>query len=145
MWGGRFQCKTDEVLWRYNASISLCKRLWREDIKGSKAYAKGLAKIGILSPKELSIITEGLIEIEREWETGTFELYPSDEDIHTAVERRLCEIIPKDVGGKLHTARSRNDQVQTDVHLWIRTAIEEVEERLKSLIAALCTTAERER
>uniref|UniRef100_A0A7S2L8J6 Argininosuccinate lyase n=1 Tax=Leptocylindrus danicus TaxID=163516 RepID=A0A7S2L8J6_9STRA len=109
---------------KFNESIHFDKRMWHEDITGSIAYAKANAKIGILTDHERDVIINGLNEISQEWANDQFELKPGDEDIHTANERRLTELVGKEIGGKLHTGRSRNDQVATDTRLW--TVKEEV-------------------
>lgn len=98
-------------------------RMWAQDIRGSIAYAKATTKVGILTPDESSTIISGLEKVYAEWADGTFEIKPGDEDIHTANERRLTEIIGP-LGGKLHTGRSRNDQVATDTRLWIGILVE---------------------
>lgn len=87
-------------------------------------------------------ILNGLEKVKNEWESNSFKLIPSDEDIHTANERRLCEIIPKSIGAKLHTARSRNDQVQTDVHLWLRSSIQHLMQMIKNVLLEICSLAE---
>ena len=120
LWGGRFSGKTDPIMVKFNNSIGFDKRMWKEDIEGSQAYAKALAKTGILSHEESEQLISGLNTVYLEWESGKFEIKPSDEDIHTANERRLTEIVGT-VGGKLHTGRSRNDQVATDMRLWLRS------------------------
>lgn len=103
---------------KFNASIGSDRRMWREDIEGSQAYARALSKTSILTEREAGEIVAGLDAVAKEWEAGTFEIKPGDEDIHTANERRLTELIGA-VGGKLHTGRSRNDQVATDTRLWL--------------------------
>lgn len=130
LWGGRFSGATDPIMEKFNNSIGYDKILWKQDIDGSIAYAKALVGCNILSPEESLLICNGLQGVAKEWETGQFILQPSDEDIHTANERRLVEIIGK-VGGKLHTGRSRNDQVATDVRLWLRN---ECQSQIKQLI-----------
>uniref|UniRef100_A0A803W0U4 Argininosuccinate lyase n=1 Tax=Ficedula albicollis TaxID=59894 RepID=A0A803W0U4_FICAL len=112
LWGGRFSGSTDPIMERLNASISYDQRLSEVDIQGSMAYAKALEKSGILSKTELEKILGGLEKISEEWSKGVFGVIPTDEDIHTANERRLKELIG-DVAGKLHTGRSRNDQFVT--------------------------------
>merc|ERR1719162_1693662 len=92
--------------------------MWEEDIRGSLAYAKAIAKLGIITSEEEQELLKGLAEVHREWETQTFEIQAGDEDIHTANERRLTELIGP-TGKKLHTGRSRNDQVATDTRLWL--------------------------
>jgi argininosuccinate lyase len=93
--------------------------MYAADVKGSIAHSRGLEKAGILTQQEREEIERGLKEVEKEWKEGTFKIFPDDEDIHTANERRLSEIIGKDIGGKLHTGRSRNDQVATDMRIWL--------------------------
>ena len=93
LWGGRFTGKTDPLMEKFNASISYDKRLWKADIQCSKAYATALSRANILTTSEKDAIHKGLEEVYKEWENGTFELQPSDEDIHTANERRLSELI----------------------------------------------------
>ncbi len=118
LWGGRFEKSPDEQLWRFNASIDFDRRLYAADITGSIAYARALERAGILAAEERADIVEGLMSVLAEFEAGDFVFQPSDEDIHTAVERRLHEL-KGDVAGKLHTGRSRNDQVATDVRLYM--------------------------
>lgn len=103
----------------YNQSLAYDKRMYAADIKGSIAYSKALAQVGIVSPEEQAAIEKGLGEVKAEWEAGTFVIKPDDEDIHTANERRLSELIGAGIGGKLHTGRSRNDQVATDMRIWL--------------------------
>lgn len=104
---------------QYNQSLSYDQRMYAADVKGSIAHSRGLEKAGILTKQEREEIERGLKEVEKEWKEGTFRIFPDDEDIHTANERRLSEIIGKDIGGKLHTGRSRNDQVATDMRIWL--------------------------
>jgi len=115
--GGRFKGGTDPIMEKFNESIGFDKRMWAQDLRGSVAYAKSTAKVGIITESERDILIEGLGKVEQEWKTGTFVIKPGDEDIHTANERRLTELVGP-VGGKLHTGRSRNDQVATDARLW---------------------------
>ncbi|XP_046651774.1 argininosuccinate lyase-like [Daphnia pulicaria] len=125
LWGGRFSDRRiDQVMERFNSSISYDKRLCYVDILGSKAYAAGLFKAGLVDQLECADICNALAAIEDEWRNETFEIHPSDEDIHSANERRLKEMIGK-AGGKLHTGRSRNDQVATDLRLWLRQEIDQ--------------------
>ena len=120
LWGGRFDSDgPDPIMEKLNNSIGYDKAMWKEDIFGSKMYASSLLQCGVLNDSECESIIGGLDQVLAEWENGTFILTDSDEDIHTANERRLTEIIGK-VGGKLHTGRSRNDQVATDIRLWLR-------------------------
>jgi len=107
--------------------------MWKEDLDGSKAYARALGKCDILTADEVTVLVDGLDEVAGEWVAGAFELKPGDEDIHTANERRLTEIVGK-TGGKLHTGRSRNDQVATDMRLWLRSACERGMAQLLELV-----------
>ena len=111
LWGGRFTGATDPLMEKFNASIGSDKRMWREDIEGSQAYARALSKTSVLTETEAAEIVAGLDAVAAEWKACTFVIKPGDEDIHTANERRLTELIGA-VGGKLHTGRSRNDQVR---------------------------------
>ncbi|KAJ3558668.1 hypothetical protein NM688_g787 [Phlebia brevispora] len=144
LWGGRFTGKTDPVMHEFNQSLRYDKRMHAADIKGSIAYAKALTKVGILTPDEEQKIVEGLQKVEQEWAGGEFKIMPDDEDIHTANERRLTELIGK-LGGKLHTGRSRNDQVATDMRLWLLDEVKEVEEGLKALIRVMVERADKEK
>lgn len=139
LWGGRFTGKTDPLMEEFNASIGFDKRLWKADIQGSQAYARAIARAGIITEAEAKQITEGLDGVAAEWASGTFVIQPGDEDIHTANERRLSELIGA-TGGKLHTGRSRNDQIATDIRLWLREEIALLQAHLRQLIAV---TAER--
>ncbi|MGC9468153.1 MAG: argininosuccinate lyase [Anaerolineae bacterium] len=129
LWGGRFEKSTNAQLERFNASLGFDQRLYRADIVGSIAYAQALAKSGILAPDETTDILDGLGQVLDEFEAGQFVFEPSDEDIHTAVERRLHEL-KGEVAGKLHTGRSRNDQVVTDVRLYLLWKIKGDEEEV---------------
>ena len=130
----------DRLMERYNASISFDRRLWREDIEGSRAYAEALKRAGVLSGQECAALLKGLAEVAAEIEAGKFAWSEADEDIHMAVERRLTEIAGP-VGGKLHTGRSRNDQVATDMRLWLRGAVAELRQELRTLQQALLEQA----
>jgi argininosuccinate lyase len=141
LWGGRFAEPTDNDLRVLNDSIGFDQRMWRQDIRGSIAYSKAIAGAGAISGDEAEAIIEGLERIYQEFERGSFEFKDGDEDIHTAVERRLTELIGAD-GGKLHTGRSRNDQVATDFRLWVMDAIGEMDELLTAFQAALVEVAE---
>lgn len=143
LWGGRFTGNTDPLMEKFNESLPFDKRMWKQDIQGSQAYAKALAKAGVLTEPEATSIVEGLSQVAKEWEGGVFEIKQGDEDIHTANERRLSEIIGT-VGGKLHTGRSRNDQVATDTRLWLYNELFLVREALRTLIAAAADRAEAE-
>lgn len=126
---------------KFNESISFDKRMWSQDIRGSIAYAKANAKAGIITQDESDILVEGLQKVSEEWSAGTFAIQPGDEDIHTANERRLTEIVGA-VGGKLHTGRSRNDQVATDTRLWTVEAEREILIELQTLLVAGAQVAE---
>ncbi|KAK9868975.1 hypothetical protein WJX84_011932 [Apatococcus fuscideae] len=143
LWGGRFTGATDPLMDKFNESLPFDRCMWREDIKGSQAYARALAKAGVLTEDESSKIQEGLGEVAKEWESEKFEVKVGDEDIHTANERRLSEIIGK-VGGKLHTGRSRNDQVATDTRLWLMQQVQAMRENLADLMRVAVDRAERE-
>uniref|UniRef100_A0A7S2XUD4 Argininosuccinate lyase n=1 Tax=Attheya septentrionalis TaxID=420275 RepID=A0A7S2XUD4_9STRA len=115
--GGRFKGGTDPIMEKFNESINFDKRMWKQDILGSIAYAKATCKVGIITEDERDQLIAGLEKVSEEWINGDFEIKQGDEDIHTANERRLTEIVGS-VGGKLHTGRSRNDQVATDTRMW---------------------------
>lgn len=141
LWGGRFSEPTDAEMRALQDSLPFDKRMYREDITGSIAYAGALVGAGILTPEEAATIQDGLRRILKEFEAGKFTFETNDEDIHTAVERRLLEIVGG-VGGKLHTGRSRNDQVATDVRLWVMAAIDQLDDWLKTLQEALIEQSE---
>ena len=143
LWGGRFSGETDPRMEAFNASIHFDKRLWRADIQASQAYAKALARAGILTPEEAETLVTGLEQVAQEWAQGRFVLQPGDEDIHTANERRLTELIGP-VAGKLHTGRSRNDQVATDLRLWLREEIRTLRQELRGLIRTAVERAREE-
>jgi argininosuccinate lyase len=143
-WGGRFTGQTDNRVEAFTESISFDQRLYRHDIRASQAHARMLAEVGLLSADEAERIVSTLAVIAGEIERGEFPFSISLEDIHTHIERALIERLG-DVGRKLHTGRSRNDQVVTDVKLWVRDAIDELDARLHGLQAALLDAAQRER
>jgi argininosuccinate lyase len=143
LWGGRFTGATDPLMEQFNASIGFDKRFWAVDLQGSQAYARGLARAGILTNTEAEQIIAGLEQVADEWRRGEFVIKPGDEDIHTANERRLTELIGA-VGGKLHTGRSRNDQVATDTRLWLREEIAQIQQHLRQLIRVAVDRAEAE-
>jgi argininosuccinate lyase len=128
-WGGVFDQATDRRVEAFTESISFDRRLYAQDIEGSIAHAQMLAKVGLLTQAECQQIEQGLQEIRQEIEQGRFEFRTELEDIHMHIERALIDRIG-DVGRKLHTARSRNDQVATDLRLWVRWAIDELDARL---------------
>lgn len=141
MWGGRFDSKPSDIMEQINASIGIDKRLYKHDIKGSKAHANMLAKQGILKSNDVEQIINGLEQVEQEIESGNFNFRSDLEDIHMNIESRLREIIG-DVAGKLHTARSRNDQVATDFKLWVREACNDVIEKIQLLQDSIAQKSE---
>ena len=141
MWGGRFAGGPAAVMREINASISVDKRLWREDIHASRAHAAMLARQGILSEDDVKAIDEGLLRVAAEIEAGQLKEDPALEDIHMHVEHRLKELIG-DVAGRLHTARSRNDQVATDFKLFVRHAMDEAVAAIDTLESVLVQRAE---
>jgi argininosuccinate lyase len=141
-WGGRFTGATDNRVESFTESISFDQRLYREDITASQAHARMLAHVGLLTLDEAEMIVAALNDIKGEIEAGTFEYSIKLEDIHTHIEQALIKRLG-DVGRKLHTGRSRNDQVITDVKLWTRSAIDVIDLRLLELQRALVSNAER--
>jgi argininosuccinate lyase len=141
LWGGRFQQSIDANMDRFNKSISFDARLWQVDILASQAYAHAICQAGVLSEEERNQIIDGLEQVAEEWQAGSFQLEPGDEDIHTAVERRLTELIGP-VAGKLHTGRSRNDQVATDLRLYTLEHIDALAAQLSELMQVLVDMAE---
>ena len=143
LWGGRFTGETDPVMHAFNESLSYDKRMWSQDIRGSQAYAKALIGCKILTEAEAQTICDGLNRVGEEWRTNSFKVAPEDEDIHTANERRLKELIGP-VAGKLHTGRSRNDQVATDMRLWLLDEIDELESLATELVHVMAKRAREE-
>ena len=141
LWGGRFSGTTDTLMRKFNDSIDYDIRLWEADLKGSLAYAKALALANIITPAEADQLQDGLVQIQAEFSQDRFEVKAADEDIHSAVERRLGELIGE-TAGKLHTGRSRNDQVATDTRLWLKWRIDELRQRLLYLQKAVINQAE---
>ena len=141
LWGGRFSEPSDEDLRALNDSIDFDHVLYAEDIEGSIVYARALADAGVIEQAEAVTIIAGLRQVMQEFDDDKFEIHAGDEDIHTAVERRLTEIVG-DVGGKLHTGRSRNDQVATDFRLWSIRAADNLAGEIRLLQAALVSIAE---
>ena len=141
LWGGRFARETDALVRQFNDSIGYDIRFFQEDIDGSIAWTKGLVKAEILTAEEAAAIVAGLEEVRRELLEDRFTIGAGDEDIHTAVERRMTEIVGA-TGGKLHTGRSRNDQAATDFRLWIMRAIDEIIPVITALQTALIDHAE---
>ncbi|KAG9103096.1 argininosuccinate lyase [Ceratobasidium sp. 370] len=144
LWGGRFTGTTDPLMWEFNQSLRYDKRMRAQDIRGSIAYTKALRLQGVYTEEEEAIMVKGLQAVDAEWETGKFEIKGTDEDIHTANERRLSEIVGP-LGGRLHTGRSRNDQCATDLRLWLLDEIKTVEGALKGLIRVMVERADKEK
>jgi len=141
MWGGRFAMAPDAIMEEINASIGFDQRLAAQDIRGSKAHAAMLGSVGILTQTDVDAISQGLDEIQAEIDEGRFPFSRALEDIHMNIESRLREKIG-DAAGRLHTARSRNDQVATDFKLWVRDRLDDVDAALGGLILAFLDQAE---
>jgi argininosuccinate lyase len=141
MWGGQFKTGPAAIMEEINASIDFDKRLWRQDIRGSKAHADMLGVTGILSKADVASIQKGLDQIAGEIEANTFTFSRALEDIHMNIESRLKELIG-DAAGRLHTARSRNDQVALDFRLWVRDTVDELDEQLAALQKAMAVKAD---
>ena len=141
LWGGRFTQKMDPAAWDLNQSLTVDRRLATQDVEGSLVWADALHQAGVLSGDEFKEISAGLKIIQDEFTSQMFAYQAGDEDIHTAVERRLGELIGP-IAGKLHTGRSRNDQVATDFRLWVLQTIPGISAAIAGLQAALITRAE---
>jgi argininosuccinate lyase len=141
---GRLDQPQDPLFARINASVSYDRRLWPQDIRGSRAHAAGLERAGVISAEERAELDDGLQRVAGELERGEFEFREDDEDIHMAIERRLTELVGP-VGGKLHTGRSRNDQVATDLALYVRERAGRARELIVALMARLLERAEEHR
>jgi argininosuccinate lyase len=141
LWGGRFTGPLDERMKRLNDSFAFDRRLYAADVRGSIAYAGALHTAGLLSETERDSLIAGLEQVKNEFDAGQFEALPTDEDIHTAVERRLTELIGP-VAGKLHTGRSRNDQVALDLRLWLLEALEAIQADLLALQTVIVNRAD---
>lgn len=139
-WDGRFQEPTDPLVEVFTNSLASDLEMAEQDIRGSVAHVHGLERAGLLTSRETGRIVRGLAKVAKEIRDGTFRSRPSDEDVHMAVERRLTELVGP-VGGKVHTGRSRNDQVATDVRLWLRDQIDGALEDVASLERALLRRA----
>jgi argininosuccinate lyase len=140
LWHGRFAGGPSEALQALNDSLPFDQRMFREDIDGSRAHVRMLCDVGLFTEAERDGVLAALDTVEHEIESGSFDFQVNDEDIHTAVERRVTELDP--AGAKMHTGRSRNDQVATDLRLWTRSAIDEVLELIERLQRTLLTHAE---
>lgn len=143
LWGvdGRFAGGMNSDLVQLNNSLSIDKRLYEEDIRGSLAYSQLLLEVQIIQTDELELIESGFKIIQREWDSGEIKLREDDEDVHSVNERRLTEIIGE-VGRKIHTGRSRNDQVAVDMKLWVKKAITEIIVEVKALLNVLVEKAD---
>ena len=140
LWGGRFDTEADALMRRFGDSIPFDRRMAAEDVQGSIAYARALERAGLIGAEERDQLVSGLEQVAAEFDEGVFEIRSDDEDIHTAVERRLHELIGP-VAGKLHTGRSRNDQVATDLRLYLLNRIEVLEPLLSDLQRAVVEQA----
>jgi argininosuccinate lyase len=141
LWSGRFEGGPSEELLSYTVSLPFDRRLAAADLAGSRAHVRGLLRVGLLSDDEAESVVEALTQVERELADGAFEFAAGDEDIHTAVERRVTELAGA-AGAKLHTGRSRNDQVATDLRLWCKHELAEVARRIVALQEVLLERAE---
>ena len=141
LWGGRFSEETNVLMRRFGDSIGFDRRMYAADIRGSIAYAGGLARAGLITAEEHDRLIDGLKQVRTEFEAGSFQIQPGDEDIHTAVERRLGELMGP-VAGKLHTGRSRNDQVTTDLRLYLLNEMALLREMLVELQEAIVEKAD---
>ncbi|MDP3371198.1 MAG: lyase family protein, partial [Brevundimonas sp.] len=141
MWGGRFSARPADIMQAINVSIGVDRRLWAQDLAGSRAHCRMLAARKIITGADADAILGGLDAIEAEIRDGSFPFRDQFEDIHMNVEARLAELVGEP-SGRLHTARSRNDQVATDFRLWVRQACDDAVEQLKGLQSALLTRAE---
>lgn len=142
-WAGRFSEPMSDLVKRYTASVDFDQRLWRQDINGSLAHARMLAKQGIIAATDLADIEKGMAQIVEEIESGKFEWSLDLEDVHLNIEKRLTTLVG-DAGKRLHTGRSRNDQVATDIRLWLRDTIDSIVELIKAFQTALLVLAEKE-
>ena len=140
LWQGRFSSDPSESLQALNDSLHFDRRMFPEDIAGSRAHVRMLCEVGLLADSERDEILSALDQVLAELSDGSFEFVESDEDIHTAVERRVCELAES--GAKLHTGRSRNDQVATDLRLWTKAAVDEVVALVQGLQRTLLESAE---
>jgi argininosuccinate lyase len=136
LWGGRYAEGPGAIMREINASIGFDRKMWRQDIRGSLAHAAMLAHVGIISAEDEAAIRRGLEEIGQEIEAGRFAFSEALEDIHMNIEARLTERIGE-AGKRLHTGRSRNDQVALDVRLWVRDAIDGLDAQMAGVMAAL--------
>jgi len=139
-WSGRFAEPVSDLVKRYTASVFFDQRMWRQDIRGSLAHAKMLARQGIIPHDDFAAIERGMAQVASEIEAGTFGWNLDDEDVHLNIEKRLTALIG-DAGKRLHTGRSRNDQVATDIRLWLRDTVDTIDGLLADLMRALLNVA----
>jgi len=139
-WSGRFSEPVSDLVKRYTASVFFDHRMWRQDIRASLAHARMLARQGIISAADLAAIEQGMASIATEIEAGSFNWNLDDEDVHLNIEKRLTALVG-DAGKRLHTGRSRNDQVATDIRLWLRDSIDEIDSQLRKLQQSLIDMA----
>lgn len=142
LWGGRFRERTNRLVEAFTSSLAVDRRLYAQDVQGSIAHAQTLQRAAVLTKREAATIIEGLNRVRRELDADRFAFVPQDEDIHMAIERRLTELIGP-VGGKLHTGRSRNDQVTTDLRLYLRDALALLAEEIRQFQRTLVVQARR--
>lgn len=142
LWGGRFAKKSSGLMERFNNSLAFDKELWKEEIEASCAYSVALMKAKIFSKPEQAKIKKAFGEIEKEFASRSFKFKPDDEDIHTAIERRLIEKVGE-VGKKIHTGRSRNEQVVTDERIFLGKSIKEIESLISGLQESVVALAEK--
>ena len=142
-WAGRFSEPVSDLVKRYTASVDFDRRMWRQDIRGSLAHARMLAKQGIIGAGDLADIERGMEAVTREIESGEFTWSLDLEDVHLNIEKRLTALVG-DAGKRLHTGRSRNDQVATDIRLYLRDAIDDILALIKAFRSALIDLAEKE-
>jgi len=140
-WSGRFSEPVSDLVKRYTASVFFDRRMWRQDIRASLAHARMLARQGIIADTDLTAIEQGMATITTEIEAGGFNWNLDDEDVHLNIEKRLTVLVG-DAGKRLHTGRSRNDQVATDIRLWLRDSIDASDGLLRNYQAALLDLAE---
>ena len=143
LWGGRFTAPTNEFVEVFTASVGFDQRMYKQDITGSIAHARMLEHIGVLTADECKKIIEGLNDIALDIESGNFAWSTALEDVHMNIEARLTDRIGV-TGKKLHTGRSRNDQVATDIRLYLRAEVDTIDAELKRLLEGLLSLAERE-
>src|SRR5512138_2173296 len=132
LWHGRFEEGPSDELLAFTVSLGFDRRLAADDLAGSRAHVRGLARAGIVSDEEAGVVLAALDRVEDELKAGQFVFEPTDEDIHTAIERRVTALAGA-AGAKLHTGRSRNDQVATDLRLWAKRELAEIARRVLAL------------